>query len=178
MFSRKSRTGNKLFRSRAPAEPKVPQFMVEDDHVVTIDYTLLDEQGGVLDSTDGKGVLSYIHGSSQLPNAFQEHLQGRQAGDKIKHFFAAREVYGAYDESRTIELERPLLEGVDEIKPGMRFQTMTDEGLRCITVVDVDENIVVSDLNHPLAGKAMIFNATVVSVRPAAKEELACGKVL
>ncbi len=179
MFLRKKRPAPKknLFRT-APPEPATPQFLVEDGHVVTIDYSLMDEDGKVLDTTEGRGLLSYIHGSNQLPLAFQEKLQGRQTGEKVRHHFAAHEVYGMRDSNHVAEMERPLFEGVDDIKPGMRFQTMTDQGLRCITVLDVDDNTVTADLNHPLAGKPLIFTATIVSVRPAAREELASGKVL
>ncbi|HGG60443.1 MAG TPA: peptidylprolyl isomerase [Gammaproteobacteria bacterium] len=178
MLSRKPRTSKRLFGAREPVAPPPPQHLVEDGHVVTIDYKLLDETGRVLDTTEGRGLLSYIHGSDQLPRAFQEKLQGRQAGEKVNHQFGASEVYGPRDSANVTELERPLLEGVHEIKPGMRFQTMTDEGLRCVTVLDVDDNVVTVDLSHPLAGQKLLFTATVVSVRPAAREELASGKVL
>lgn len=172
----------KSFFGSPESEPAQLRYMVEDSNVITIEYIVLDDKGAILDTTDGKGVLSYIQGSRQLPLAFQEKLLGRQTGDKVKHAFSAREVYGARDASNTMELERSLLESDHKIVEGMRFQIMTDEGLRCVTVMEDDEmednNVITVDLNHPLAGMPILFHATVVSVRPAAPEELESGKVL
>lgn len=186
MFSRKSAAKDlpvkKSFFGSPETKPVELQYMVEDDNVVTIEYIVLDDQGTILDTTDGKGVLSYIQGSKQLPLAFQEKLQGRQTGDKVKHAFAAREVYGARDAGNTMELERALLESDQKICEGLRFQIMTDDGLRCVTVLKdddmADNNVITVDLNHPLAGIPILFHATIVSVRPAAQEELESGKVL
>ena len=186
MFLRKSASKpiqtKKSFFGSAEPEPVQPQYMVEDGNVVTIEYIILDEEGTILDTTDGKGVLSYIQGSKQLPLAFQEKLQGRQTGDKVKHSFNAWEVYGERDANNVMELERALLESDGKICAGMKFQIMTDDGLRCVTVIDDNEmddnNVITVDLNHPLAGIPILFHATVVSVRPAAKEEMESGKVL
>lgn len=170
------RQRKRLFASKAPVAP-APKFTVEKDHVVTIDYNLMDDEGTVVDSTEGRGVLSYIHGSTQIPEAFQQSMQGHYSGDKISRTFSPQEAFGVYDESKTQELESPLFEDVTKLQKGMRFETMTEAGLRVVTIADAEENSATIDLNHPLAGKTLTFAATIVSVRPAAHDEIELGRI-
>lgn len=170
------RQRKRLFSSKPVAEP-APRFTVEKDHVVTIDYTLNDENGTVVDTTEGRGVLSYIHGSNQIPKVFQESMQGHYSGDKVSKTFPPQDTFGEYDQSRIQELEAPLFEDVKKLQKGMQFETMTEAGLRVVTVTDVEENSATVDLNHPLAGKTLTFSATIVSVRPAAPDEIEMNRI-
>lgn len=152
-------------------EVKPPRYEVQKEHIVTIDYTLADDEGNFVDTTEGKGVLSYLHGSDQILESMQAALKGCFSGDHVSRRLVSKKAFGAYDEEKTQEFERPLFDA-ENIEEGMRFEMMTDEGLRVVTVLDVDDHTIKVDLNHPLAGKDLNFEATVVSVRPASPDEL------
>lgn len=151
-------------RKTKEAEPE--SLFIENDRIVTIDYKIEDENGEIYDSTEGKGPLSYIHGSDQIPQIFQEQLQGHRKSDQVSNILGGNEAYGVYDESKIQELERPLMEDEHAIEEGQIFETVTREGRRCIRILAVSDNSVTADLNHPLAGKVIRFSATVLNVSP------------
>ncbi len=159
-------------------ELKTPRFPVQQDHVITLDYTLTDENGTLLDTTMERGVFAYLHGSPMLPACFQETLEGHYAGDKVSAHYTSEQAFGEHEPSCLKEYELPLFTGVDELKVGMCFEMPTSQGPKFVTVVEVDDNQITVDENHPLAGKNMDFNCTIVSVRPATEEEVENGKVI
>ena len=166
---RKSLFGKKD-EAKAQAEA-VPRCDVQDNHVITIDYTISDDAGTFLDTTEGHGAVSYIHGSHEIIPALQAVLEGHFPGDRVAEHIASNNAYGDYDPSKIKDLETPLF-AEDEPRKGMQYEIMTDEGLRAVTILSNEGNTVKADLNHPLAGKSFNFEATIVSVRPATPEEL------
>jgi FKBP-type peptidyl-prolyl cis-trans isomerase SlyD len=173
-----SRRGRRLFSTHREPEVKIPQYPVQNDHVVTIDYTIYDDDGHVLDTTRDRGVLTYLHGSDMLPAGVQHALEGFHANDKINdRVIAPNEAFGDYDESKTAEYEASLFADVNEIVEGQLFEIDTPGGRKIVTVQEVDEQLIKVDLNHPLAGATLHLDATIVSVRPATEEELTQGRV-
>ncbi|MGF1545902.1 MAG: peptidylprolyl isomerase [Thiotrichales bacterium] len=164
---------------REPELPR-PRFKVERDQVVTVDYTIRDEDEPeiVLDSTNGRGLLTYLHGRGQLPTGIEHALENHVPGDKITAVIPARDAFGEPDHNARQSLEKALFFEVEEFEVGMEYELPTGDGLRYARVVDVDENVVTVDLNHPLSGKNLNLSALVVSVRPASEDEIAQGKVL
>ncbi len=153
--------------------PRAQRHPVERGTVVTLDYTITDDEDQVLDSTEGRGLFSYLHGAGKLLPALEEALAGHTAGDKVMARLTPKQAYGSHDPDAVQVVEKPLFLGVDELQEGMLFEMETPQGLRSARIIDVDENTVTIDLNHPLAGKALNFTATIVSVRPALPEEMA-----
>lgn len=172
LFSSPSSTPNQT------QEPKLPRYPVQADHVVTIDYTVTDADGEIVDTTRDRGVLSYLHGSDEIPQCFQDALEDQYPGDKVSTECEAAEAYGEPDESLIREYDTPLFVGVDEIEPGMRFEIAMETGPKLVTVLEADDQTVKVDENHPLVGKALILNCTIVSVRPATVDELDAGRVI
>lgn len=169
---RKSLFGKKQSETEVETTPATTvRCDVKKDHVVTIDYTISDDAGAFLDTTEGHGALSYIQGSSQILPSLEAVLEGHFPGDQIAEHIASVDAYGAYDQSKVQMFETPLF--ADE-KPGegMRYEIMTQEGLRAVTVLSNEGNTIKADLNHPLAGKSFNFEATIVSVRPATAKEV------
>ena len=162
-----------LFGKKEPRteSPPTPRCDVKQNHVVSIDYTISDDAGAFLDTTEGHGVLTYIHGSSQIPHSIQAVLEGHFPGDRVAEHIVSEDAYGAYDKSKIQMIEAPLF-AEEEPKEGMRYEIMTEEGLQAVTILSNEGNTVKADLNHPLAGKSFNFEATIVSVRPATVEEV------
>ncbi len=161
------------FGGEESAAPRALRHPVERGTVVTLDYTITDDEDQVLDSTEGRGLFSYLHGAGKLLPALEEALAGHTAGDKVMVRLTPKQAYGVHDPDAVQVVEKPLFLGVDELQEGMLFEMETPQGLRPARIIDVDENTVTIDLNHPLAGKALNFTATIVSVRPALPEEMA-----
>lgn len=173
-----ARRGRRLFSTHREPEVKTPQYPVTDGHVVTIDYSVFDDEGNMLDTTRDRGVLTYLHGSNMLPVGIQKAVEGFHAGDKVSdRIVPPEEGFGARDEEKIAEYEASLFADVNEIVAGQLFQIDTGEGRKIVTVVDVDDQVIKVDLNHPLAGATLHLDATIVSVRPATEEELTQGMV-
>ena len=145
--------------------------------VVTIDYTLRNDGGDVLDTSKGRGPLTYMHGAGNLIPGLESALEGKQAGDSMTVNVAPEDAYGEKDEQLVQEVPKNLFSGVENIQPGMQFQAQTQAGPRVVTVVGVAEENVTIDANHPLAGVPLTFDVTVIEVRDATDEEKAHGHV-
>lgn len=146
--------------------------------VVSIDYTLTNGQGQVLDSSSGREPLAYLQGHSNIISGLESALEGKSAGDSLKVTIPPAEAYGHRDESLSHAVPRKMFENADEVQVGMQFQTMSEQGAtQIVTVTGVDTEHVTVDANHPLAGETLTFDVTVVDVRDATEEELDHGHV-
>lgn len=150
---------------------------VADNAVVVIDYTLKNNEGEIIDSSEGAGPLAYLHGFGNIIDGLEAALLGKSAGDQVTAKIAPENAYGERHEGMKQDVPRELFAGVDNIEVGMQFQSETDEGPVMVTVVDVTEETITVDGNHPLAGVELNFDVTIREVREASDEELAHGHV-
>lgn len=147
------------------------------DRVVTIHYTLKDDDGAVLDSSAGGEPLAYIQGHGNLVSGLEKALEGQQDGNTLAVVIAPAEGYGVRDEGLIQRVPKRTLQGSGEIKKGMQFQARTGDGMRLFTVTAVIGDMVTLDGNHPLADQTLHFEVAIVSVREATTEELEHGHV-
>ena len=141
--------------------------------VASIDYTLTDEDGRVLDTSEGRKPLTYLHGAGQLIPGLESALEGQSAGDSVAVTVEPAEAYGERDEQLVHDVPRTAFQGIDKIEAGMRFQATDQEGRgRTFTVTAVGDEKVTVDANHPLAGKPLNFKVNVVEVREATDQEV------
>ena len=149
---------------------------IGDKKAVTFHYKLSDDGGTVLDSSEGRAPLTYLHGQGNIVPGLEKALEGKQAGDEVKAIVPPAEGYGTRDEANVRNVPRRRLpEG--KIAPGMRLQLQTDQGPIVATVQAIRGDYVTIDANHPLADKTLHFEVKVVDVRDATAEELAHGHV-
>lgn len=143
--------------------------------VVNIHYTLTSQEGEVLDSSQGGEPLAYLHGANNIIPGLEKALEGHEAGSEIDVNVPAEEAFG----ERQPELIQsvPRSQFPDEVTPevGMQFQAQTPMGPQTVIVVDLSEETVTVDANHPLAGQDLNFSAQVVDVRDATPEEIEHG---
>lgn len=144
--------------------------------VVSIHYTLRDDQGTVLDSSSGKDPLLYMQGVGNLIPGMEEGLEGKQKGDKVEIKVSPEKGYGERMETLVQKVPRSQF-GEQEVRKGMQFQAQTSQGTQVVTVTDVGLESVTVDGNHPLAGVALNFSVEVMDVRNATKEEMDHGHV-
>lgn len=144
--------------------------------VVTMDYTLTDEQGNTIDTSEGREPLAYIHGVGGIIPGLEAALEGRTPGEQLQVKISPEDGYGDRDESLLQVVPRDRFD-VDDVNVGMQFHAQSDDGVSIVTVVAVtDENVTV-DANHPLAGVTLNFDVEVKEVREATEEELSHGHV-
>jgi FKBP-type peptidyl-prolyl cis-trans isomerase SlyD len=151
-------------------------MQIQDQKVVSIDYTLTGSDGQVIDSSQGRGPLAYLHGAGNIIPGLEKALTGKSAGDAVNAKIPPGEAYGEKDPQLVQAVPRDRFPAQD-IKVGMQFQAQGGGQSRVVTVVNVDPENVTIDANHPLAGQTLNFDVKVVDVRDATQEELAHGHV-
>lgn len=148
-------------------------MQIGKNKVVSIHYTLRDNQGTTIDSSIGGEPLVYIQGIGNLIPGMEEGLEGHSVGEKLKLKINPEKGYGARNEELIQKVPRSAF-GTQDIKPGMQFRT---ENHQVVTVTHVGLDSITVDGNHPLAGVELNFDVEIVNIRLAEKEELEHGHV-
>lgn len=149
--------------------------IIANDKVVQFHYTLTDENGETLDQSAAEP-LAYLHGHGNIITGLESALVGKRTGDELTVTVSAKDAYGEYDANAVQSVPRSNFQGVDTIEAGMQFQAQSDDGhVMLVTVKEANDQEVIVDGNHPLAGKDLTFAVKIVSVRDASAEELQHG---
>ncbi|MFP2768555.1 FKBP-type peptidyl-prolyl cis-trans isomerase [Oceanisphaera sp. KMM 10153] len=149
---------------------------VSENSVVTLDFTVTNINGDILDSTEGKQPLEYLHGTGYLVSGLEAVLNDKVVGDDFDVTLNPEQAYGERDDALVQSVPGELFDGM-EVAEGDTFVAETDDGHRPVTIVEVAEEYVKVDGNHPLAGMTLTFKGVVREVREATEEELAHGHV-
>ena len=151
-------------------------MLIEANKVVSFHYEMKEFEGDVLESSDGSDPLLYLHGHKGMLVGIEEAMEGRQAGDQFSIDLEPEKAYGIRQDDNSIH-RVPIkhLQHKGKLKPGMVVQVNTKDGLRDVSVVKVGKFNVDVDANHPLAGKKLTFDITIVDVRDATSEEISRG---
>lgn len=152
-------------------------MQISKHKAVSIDYTLTDDTGEILDSSKGEDPLAYLHGIGNLIPGLEKALEGKVAGDEIKVTIAPEEAYGERVEQLIQSVPRDRFEDADSLEVGMRFHAASDHGDTLVTITQLTDEEVTVDGNHPLAGLTLHFDVTVVDVREATPEEIGHGHI-
>lgn len=144
--------------------------------VATIHYTLTDDSGHVIDKSPEARPLSYLHGAGNIVPGLEKALAGKKPGDALEVDVKPEEAYGERNENLVQAVPREAFKGVDSVEPGMQFKAQTDRGPLLVTVIEVGEEQVKIDGNHPLAGRKLHFAVEVAEVREASPEEKQLGQ--
>jgi len=153
-------------------------MLVAKNRVVLFDYTLTDNDGQTIDSSDGGEPLAYLHGSGNIIPGLEAAMLGRRAGESFTVNIAPEDGYGPRYPEMQQAVPSHLFEGVEEFEVGMQFHAEDGNGTpRLVTVVAVEGDAITVDGNHPLAGVELNFDVTIIDVRDASAEELEHGHV-
>lgn len=149
------------------------------DSVVSFHYRLSDVAGEMLESSYDAEPTLYLHGHSNLLPALEDALAGKLVGDKLSISLEPDQAYGPRKEGATQRIPIKHLQNhaalKGKLKPGMRVAVNTEHGPWDAVVLKVGKFNVDIDSNHPLAGKALIFDVEIMEVRMATDDELAHG---
>ena len=152
------------------------QNQIAKNSVVTLNYTVRDTDGAVID--DGEHPLVYLHGGYDgIFPVLEETLHAKKVGDVLQIKLLPEEAFGDYDEELILVEDAKLFP--ENIEVGMSFERVSEDGEEEVLyrVTDVADGKVVVDGNHPLAGVALVFDVTVAEVRAATTEEVTHGHV-
>lgn len=153
-------------------------LLIGDKLVVSIHYKLTDDEGNVLDSSEGAKPLTYLHGAKNIIPGLEKALVGKVAGNTCQVKIQPADAYGEVRPELTQVVDRSMFEGVDTLEVGMGFEaTDPDGGRQRITIKNIDGDKITIDGNHPLAGMVLNFDVNIVGVREATQEELSHGHV-
>lgn len=147
------------------------------DTVVSIDYTLTDEEGQVIDTSEGREPLAYLHGHDNIIPGLEKALEGKAEGDALTVKVEPEEGYGPHRQELVQTVSMEAFAGVDKVEPGMKFNAESAQGPLVVKVAKIEGEQVTIDANHDLAGKELNFDVTVREIREASDEEKQSGQV-
>jgi FKBP-type peptidyl-prolyl cis-trans isomerase SlyD len=160
---------------------------VAQNSVVTLTYDLSvtddNEQKVLVEQAEAEEPMVFLFGHSGLPEEFEHQLDGKNAGDTFSFSLTPDQAYGDYDPQAVVQIPKQVFEidgKVDDqmLEVGNYLPMADNEGNHMqAKVVEVGDEMVTMDFNHPLAGMVMHFDGKVVDVRTATAEELSHGHV-
>lgn len=160
---------------------------ITNNKVVSITYDLKTKESEgeetLVETADQENPMVFIFGASGLPEKFENELEGLEEGASFNFTVDAEEGYGDFDENAIVSIPKNVFEvdgKVDEdmLQVGNYLPMADNQGNHMQgRVVEIDDDTVQMDFNHPLAGMAMHFDGKVVGVRDATSEEIAHGHV-
>ncbi|WP_129135617.1 peptidylprolyl isomerase [Luteimonas sp. YGD11-2] len=148
------------------------------ERVVSFHYTLTDDAGAVIDRSPDDRPLSYLHGAGNIVPGLENALAGHAVGDELTVDVEPELGYGVRHEGLVQSVPKQAFQGVDNVQLGMQFRAQTEGGSLLVTVVEVGDDEVRVDGNHPLAGKTLHFDVRIASVRAATDEEKQNGQAM
>lgn len=150
-----------------PREEKPMSPAIDKGATVQFDYTLKDEAGALLDTSEGRAPLTYVHGRREIIPGLERELTGMRAGEEKDVVLPPAEAYGPVDPSAVAEVPKRAVPP-EALVPGTELMARSPDGeSRVVRVKEIREESVVLDLNHPLAGKTLYFHVRVREVTPA-----------
>lgn len=138
---------------------------ISDGKTVAITYTLTLDSGETIDSNVGEEPLVYTHGEEQLIFGLEQALAGKQAGESFKVSIQPEDAYGAVSEDAFIEVPLDHLPDDGRIV-GARMTAVGPEEQELHGVITaLGETTATMDFNHPLAGRVLHFDVTIMQVK-------------
>lgn len=150
-------------------------FTIQPNAHVTLDYELRDDDGDLLDASEGEDgePIRYVHGYGMLVPGLEAALVGLKIGDERDVVVPSEAGYGEYDESLVLEVDRGELPDPKAVVVGDELVAESPDGDEfTLNVVEVRDDVVVVDANHPLAGMTLRYHVKVREVRLATGEEI------
>jgi FKBP-type peptidyl-prolyl cis-trans isomerase 2 len=154
--------------AQAPPTPAAAAA-IENGSMVQIEYTLSDDAGKVIDTNKGQQPLTYTQGNHQIMVGLENQLAGLRAGQEKKVVLKPDEAFGLIDPSAQTEVPKEVLPP-ESLVVGAQLMARTATGEeRPVVVKEIKDKTVVVDLNHPLAGKTLVFEIKVLGIEPPSK---------
>ena len=146
---------------------KAQSMDVSTGKQVSIEYTLTLEDETVVDSNVGAEPLTFIQGSHNIIPGLESALDGMKIGESKQVTVTPEDAYGTVNKDAASEIDKSQIPE-DSLKVGAVLQGQNPEGKIIIArVVEIKEETVLLDYNHPLAGKTLNFDVKILAVENA-----------
>lgn len=144
---------------------------VAPDMMVKLAYRLYDQDGKLVEATPRDAPVEYVHGFAKLIPGLDAGVTGARVGEKRRLELVPDEAFGEIDEEALLEVDRDEL--TDDVEVGDVVVAEAPDGKNVAwTVREITDDLVIVDVNHPLAGQCVSIEVTVLSIRPATDAEL------
>lgn len=150
---------------------------IAENKVIVMHYAVSDSEDTLIDSSYDHKPLAVIHGTGYLIQGLEDALIDHKAGDKFEVEVAAEQAYGERFNDYVQTVPKAMFEGIEDLAVGSQLRATTDDGEQTVIVIDVQDDEITVDGNHPLAGIALKFDVDILEVRDATEDELTHGHV-
>jgi FKBP-type peptidyl-prolyl cis-trans isomerase SlyD len=141
------------------------ETVVKNGSVVSLQYTLSGEDGKTIESNKGKKPLKYTHGSQQIIPGLEKELAGMKVGGEKRVKVKPEDGYGPVNPQGFQEFPKEKIPA-NGLKVGAVLMAKGPQGESIpVRVKEIKEKTVVLDLNHPLAGKTLVFDVKVLDIQ-------------
>jgi len=145
--------------------------------VAVIHYAVSNGEDTLIDSSYDHEPLSIIHGTGYLIPGLENALEGHKVGDKFEVTVPPEQGYGERFDDYVQTVPKEMFAEIDDLEVGAQLRATTDDGEQTVIVVDMTDDTITVDGNHPLAGIELKFEVEVLEVRDATEDELTHGHV-
>lgn len=151
--------------AQAESQKGEKEMTVSSGNKISIEYTLRLEDKAVVDTNVGGDPLTYVHGSDQIITGLENGLEGMKKGESKQVTVNPEEGYGPVNPEAFMEVEKEKIPE-NAVKVGAQLEGR-DSGGRPVyaRVVEVKDKTVVLDFNHPLAGRTLFFDVTILDIQ-------------
>lgn len=149
------------------AEKAKNDNVVKDGMLVSMEYTLKGTDGKVIDSSKGREPLKYVHGQKSMIPGLEKELTGMKVGSEKTVTVKPEDAYGPRNPNAVQEIPKEKIPP-NALKVGAVLQGQDDQGRPLLArIQEIKDKAVVIDMNHPMAGKTLVFNIKIVDIQPA-----------
>lgn len=150
----------------AAAEKAKNERVVKDGLMISLEYTLKSPEGKILETSKGREPLKYIHGQKMMIPGLERELTGMKVGGEKHVTVKPEDAYGNVNPAAVQEVPKEKIPP-NGLKVGAVLAARSPEGVVVpMTVREIKEKTVVMDMNHPMAGKTLVFDVKVVDIQP------------
>jgi FKBP-type peptidyl-prolyl cis-trans isomerase SlyD len=155
---------------------------ISDEKMVSLSYNLSVDEGEqkeIMETATREQPLTFMFGMGMMLESFEKNIAGLEMGDKFSFTLSPEEAYGEYFENRVAELPKKMFTidkkfDTERVFEGASLPMQDANGNRFMgSVLDIQEDIVVMDFNHPLAGETLHFEGEVIDIHEATPQEIA-----
>ena len=158
-----------LLAHRALAQAAAPVEAIHDGSVVSMEYTLSDDKGQVVDSNKGKEPMTFTEGRHQIIPGLERELIGMKVGEQKKVQVKPEDGYGPVNPDAFREVPKDMLPP-EGLVVGTILAARSPQGQPIpVRVHEITESTVIVDFNHPMAGKTLFFDVKILGVKSAEK---------
>ena len=148
------------------AEKAKQENVVKDGSVVSLQYSLSEENGSLIESNKGRDPLKYTHGSKQIVPGLEKELTGMKVGGEKRVKVSPEDAYGLVNPKAFQEVPKEQIPA-NGMKIGATLAAKGPHGQEIpVRIHEIKEKTVVLDLNHPMAGKTLLFDIKILDIQP------------